>query len=111
MALMAEVGKRNRGCRVDRPRQMSHLAVFGAAGTLLTALGFGIGGDARGWVVLARPGPSSSERVTGFEPALSAWDLCRPGATPPDLRGGVSVTDREMPLVTGVNGPLMARMS
>ena len=33
--------------------RMSHLAVFGVAGTLLTALGFGIGGDAWGWVVLA----------------------------------------------------------
>jgi hypothetical protein len=33
--------------------RMSHLAVFGGAGTLLTALGFGIGGDAWGWVVLA----------------------------------------------------------
>jgi len=27
----------------------------------------------------------------------------------PDLRGGVSADDRERPLVTGVNGPLMAR--
>ena len=27
----------------------------------------------------------------------------------PDLRGGLSVSDRERPLVTGVNGPLMAR--
>ncbi len=26
----------------------------------------------------------------------------------PDLRGGVSASDRERPLVTGVNGPLMA---
>ena len=33
--------------------RMSHLAVFGVAGTLLTALGFGIGGAAWGWVVLA----------------------------------------------------------
>src|SRR6516164_799929 len=33
--------------------RMSHLAVFGVAGTLLTALGFEIGGDAWGWVVLA----------------------------------------------------------
>jgi hypothetical protein len=29
----------------------------------------------------------------------------------PDLRGGVSVSDRERPLVTGVDGPLMARRS
>jgi len=28
-----------------------------------------------------------------------------------DLRGGVSVSDRERPLVTGVNGPLMARLT
>ena len=28
-----------------------------------------------------------------------------------DLRGQVSVSDRERPLVTGVNGPLMARRS
>jgi len=29
----------------------------------------------------------------------------------PDLRGRVSASDRERPLVTGVNGPLMARRS
>ena len=29
----------------------------------------------------------------------------------PDLRDGVSASDRERPLVTGVNGPLMARRS
>jgi hypothetical protein len=27
----------------------------------------------------------------------------------PDLRGGVSASDRERPLVTGTNGPLMAQ--
>jgi hypothetical protein len=27
----------------------------------------------------------------------------------PDLRGGPSVSDREIPLFTGVNGPVMAR--
>jgi hypothetical protein len=27
----------------------------------------------------------------------------------PDLRGAVSASDRERPLVTGINGPLMAR--
>ena len=30
-------------------------------------------------------------------------------ATPSDLRGGWSASDRERPLATGVNGPLMAR--
>jgi hypothetical protein len=50
------------------------------------------------------------ERVTGIEPALSAWEAVPSGpVTWPDLRGGVSVSDRERPLVTGVNGPLMAR--
>src|SRR6266536_4851512 len=47
------------------------------------------------------------ERVTGIEPALSAWEAVpsRP-VTWPDLRGGVSVSDRERPPVTGVNSPL-----
>ena len=33
--------------------RMSHMAVFAGIGALLTALGFGIGGDPWGWVVLA----------------------------------------------------------
>jgi hypothetical protein len=33
--------------------RMSHMALFAVTGTLLTALGFGIGGAAWGWVVLA----------------------------------------------------------
>ena len=50
------------------------------------------------------------ERVTGIEPALSAWEAVPSGpVTWPDLRGGVSASDRERPLVTGVNGTLMAR--
>jgi hypothetical protein len=57
-------------------------------------------------------GLSSLERVTGIEPALSAWESVPSGpVTWPDLRGGVSASDRERPLVTGVNGPLMARRS
>ena len=52
------------------------------------------------------------ERVAGIEPALSAWEAVPSGpVTWPDLRGGVSASDRERPLVTGVNGPLMARRS
>ena len=51
-----------------------------------------------------------TERVTGIEPALSAWEAVPSGpVTWPDLRSGVSASDRERPLVTGVNGPLMAR--
>ena len=50
------------------------------------------------------------ERVTGIEPALSAWEAVSSGLLMwPDLRGEVPVSDRERPLVTGVNGPLMAR--
>ena len=50
------------------------------------------------------------ERVTGIEPALSAWEAVPSGpVTWPDLRVGVSESDRERPPVTGVNGPLMAR--
>src|SRR6476469_6970394 len=50
------------------------------------------------------------ERVTGIEPALSAWESVPSGpVTWPDLRGGMSAGDRERPLVTGVNGTLMAR--
>ena len=52
------------------------------------------------------------ERVTGIEPALSAWESAPSGpVTWPDLRGEVSASDREGPLVTGVNGSLMARRS
>jgi hypothetical protein len=54
--------------------------------------------------------PLTLERVTGIEPALSAWESVPSGpVTCPDLRFGVSASDRERPLVTGVNGPLMAR--
>ena len=50
------------------------------------------------------------ERVTGIEPALSAWEAVPSGpVTWPDLGRGVSASDRERPLDTGVNGPLMAR--
>ena len=50
------------------------------------------------------------ERVTGIEPALSAWESVPSGpVTWPDLRVGVFASDRERPLVTEVNGPLMAR--
>ena len=52
------------------------------------------------------------ERVPGIEPALSAWEAVPSGpVTLPDLRSGVSASDRERPLVTGVNGPLMARQT
>ena len=52
------------------------------------------------------------ERVTGIEPALSAWEAAPSGpVTRPDLRTGLSASDRERPLVTGINGPLMARLS
>ena len=48
--------------------------------------------------------------MTGIEPALSAWEAVPSGpVTWPDLRGGLSASDRERPFVTGVNGPLMAR--
>ena len=63
---------------------------------------------------LVRPGRAVSpltcafrvERVTGIEPALSVWESVPSApAMRPDLRGGVSASDREGPLVTGVNGP------
>ena len=51
-----------------------------------------------------------SERVTGIEPALSAWEAVPSGpVTWPDLRDGVSASDGERPVFTGVNGTLMAR--
>ena len=50
------------------------------------------------------------ERVTGIEPALSAWKAVPSGpVTWLDLRGGLSASDRERPFFTGVNGTLMAR--
>jgi hypothetical protein len=46
----------------------------------------------------------------GIEPALSAWEAVPSGpVTRPDLRDRLSGSDRERPLFTGVNGPLMAR--
>jgi hypothetical protein len=52
------------------------------------------------------------ERVTRIELALSAWESVPSGLVMwPDLRGGVSASDRDRPLATGVNGPLMARRS
>jgi hypothetical protein len=50
------------------------------------------------------------ERVTEIESGLSAWEAVPSvPVTWPDLRGGGSANDRERPLVTGFNGPLMAR--
>jgi hypothetical protein len=63
---------------------------------------------------LVRPGLTVSpltcaysvERVTGIEPALSAWEAVPSGpVTYPDLRREVSASDRERPLVTAANGP------
>ena len=52
------------------------------------------------------------ERVTGIEPALSAWESVPSGpVTWSDLRDDVPVSDRRRPLVTEVYGPLMARRS
>jgi anti-sigma factor RsiW len=46
------------------------------------------------------------ERVTGIEPALSAWESVPYGlAMQPDLREGLPLSDRERPFLTG----LMAR--
>jgi hypothetical protein len=57
------------------------------------------------------PGPHT-ERVTGIEPALSAWESVRlRPSTWPDLRVGVSASDRERPLVAGANCTLIARRS
>ena len=48
--------------------------------------------------------------MTGIEPALSAWESVQSGPSMwPDLRNGLSVSDRESPRFTPVNGPLMAR--
>jgi hypothetical protein len=55
-------------------------------------------------------GINHSERVTGIEPALSAWEAVPSGPVArPDLRDRLRVSVRERPFVTGVNGPLMAR--
>ena len=51
------------------------------------------------------------ERVTGIEPALSAWESVQSAPSIwPDLWSGLSVSDRESPSFTRVNGPLMARL-
>jgi len=52
------------------------------------------------------------ERVTGIEPALSAWESDRSGASDrPDLRTRCTASDRHRPCDTGANGPSMARRS
>ena len=51
--------------------------------------------------MMQQPQPkSAATRANAATVRSSSW---------PDLRGGVSASDRERPLVTGVNGPLMAR--
>ena len=56
--------------------------------------------------------PCCLERVPGIEPALSAWESVRlRPSTWPDLRVGVSASDRERPLVAGANCTLIARRS
>jgi hypothetical protein len=50
------------------------------------------------------------ERVTRIELALSAWESVPSGPVMrPDLQVSLSASDHERPLVTGANGPLMAR--
>jgi hypothetical protein len=52
------------------------------------------------------------ERVTGIEPALSSWESMPSGpVTWPDQRGGLSASDRQRPLVAGVNGPAILSMT
>ena len=53
----------------------------------------------------------TSERVTGIEPALSAWELDRSGPlTTPDLGMRCTASDRHRPCDTRVNGPPMAHV-
>jgi hypothetical protein len=53
----------------------------------------------------------TSERVTGIEPALSAWESVRlQRFTWPDLRIRMSAGDRERPLITEANCTLIARV-
>lgn len=47
-------------------------------------------------------GVTTQSGVTGIEPELSAWESVPSGPVMwPDLRDGVSASDRERPLVTG----------
>jgi hypothetical protein len=57
----------------------------------------------------ALPARSLLERMTGIEPALSAWESERPSLQlGRDLRIHGSPSDREYLLTTGINGTLMA---
>ena len=50
------------------------------------------------------------EQVTGNRTRTISLEICAVrAAMPPDLRDGVSASDREKPFVTGVNATLMAR--
>jgi len=49
--------------------------------------------------------------VTGIEPAISLGICAIPAVMPSELREGLYVSVRQVPLLTGVNGPLMARRS
>ena len=52
------------------------------------------------------------ERVTRIELALSAWESVRLWpSTWPDLRVGVSASDRERPLVAGANCTTITRVA
>jgi hypothetical protein len=56
--------------------------------------------------------PGRCRTVLNCNPDLSAWESVPSGpVTWPDLRSGLSASDRERPLITGVNGPLMARVT
>ena len=62
----------------------------------------------------ARTPALSARLLTGLslQPALSAWESVRlRPSTWPDLRVGVSASDREDPLVAGANCTLIARRS
>ncbi|MBB6350197.1 hypothetical protein FHU36_006769 [Nonomuraea muscovyensis] len=65
--------------------------------------------------ILSLPGPSCMERVTGIEPALSAWEAVQDHAVCPGRRvtwacaGRVTVSPRDFPLVATRTGTQRAR--
>jgi hypothetical protein len=92
-------GTRMTAMRTARPGSWS-------PGLMARKINSGSYGTGRHTPETVRAGLSLVERVTGIEPAPSAWESLPSGPVRwPDLRRDVSASDRERPLATGVDGP------
>ena len=61
--------------------------------------------------MLGMPSVWRVKLVMALNSQCQLGNLCHTGFTRSDLQGGLSVSDRERLVFTGVNGPLMARIT